>query len=277
PHFMKETDTYSKPLRKFERLSLPHKALLTSAVGWSFALCVSVIYCFLYMRYVNSRPESLTESVMWFFQEYGFWIILTPVLLIGLSYFSRQRQIGWFWLLVAASLFGSIAFRLSLDFYLNPDAKFLSSLVYFTPGNVIITLLVVLAWALVYRQAEHRLPKSDQIRIEEIETTKSKLSVESLVAYKGNKSVSVSINSIQIVSAAGNYVELHCADNQYLLRSTMKELEEQLKSYNFIRVHRSHLVNPTAIASVQADTLVLNSGTKLTVSQRYRKNLNSFQ
>ncbi|MES2824563.1 MAG: LytTR family DNA-binding domain-containing protein [Pseudomonadota bacterium] len=274
---MKETDTYSKPLRKFERLSMPRKALLTSAVGWSFALCVSVIYCFLYMRYVNSRPESLTESVIWFFQEYGFWIILTPVLLIGLSYFSRQRQIGWFWLLVVVSLFGSIAFRLSLDFYLNPDAKFLSSLVYFTPSNVIITLLVVLAWALVYRQVEHRLPKSDQIRSEEIETIKSEQSAESLVAYKGNKSVSVSINSIQIVNAAGNYVELHCADNQYLLRSTMKELEEQLKPYNFIRVHRSHLVNPTAIASVQADTLVLNSGTKLTVSQRYRKNLNSFQ
>ena len=274
---MKETNAHSKPLSKFERLSLPHKALLASAVGWSFALGVSVIYCFLYMRYVNSRQESLTESVVWFFQEYGFWIILTPILLIGLSYFSRQRQMGRFWLLVVASLFGSIAFRLSLDFYLNPNAKFLSSLVYFTPSNAIITLLVVLAWALASRQVEHRPPKTNQVRSEEIETSKSETSVESLVAYKGNKSVSVSINTIQIVSAAGNYVELHCADNQYLLRSTMKELEEQLNPYNFIRVHRSHLVNPTAIASVQADTLVLNSGTKLTISQRYRKNLNNFQ
>ncbi|HOY23979.1 MAG TPA: LytTR family DNA-binding domain-containing protein [Cellvibrio sp.] len=219
----------------------------------------------------------MTESVVWFFQEYGFWIILTPILLVGLSYFSRQQQMGRFWLLVVASLFGSIAFRLSLDFYLNPNAKFLSSLVYFTPSNAIITLLVVLAWALASRQVEHRPPKTNPVRSEEIETSKSETSVESLVAYKGNKSVSVSINTIQIVSAAGNYVELHCADNQYLLRSTMKELEEQLNPYNFIRVHRSHLVNPTAIASVQADTLVLNSGTKLTISQRYRKNLNNFQ
>lgn len=277
PHSMKETNAHSKPLSKFERLSLPHKALLASAVGWSFALGVSVMYCFLYMRYVNSRQESLTESVVWFFQEYGFWIILTPILLVGLSYFSRQQQMGRFWLLVVASLFGSIAFRLSLDFYLNPNAKFLSSLVYFTPSNAIITLLVVLAWALASRQVEHRPPKTNPVRSEEIETSKSETSVESLVAYKGNKSVSVSINTIQIVSAAGNYVELHCADNQYLLRSTMKELEEQLNPYNFIRVHRSHLVNPTAIASVQADTLVLNSGTKLTISQRYRKNLNNFQ
>lgn len=274
---MKKTDTHTKPLRKFERLSLPHKALFASAVGWSFALCASVIYCFFYMRYVNLRRESLTVSVMWFFQEYGFWIILTPILLIGLSYFSRQRQIGWFWLLIVTSLLSSIAFRLSLDFYLNPNANFLSSLVYFTPSNVIITLLVVLAWALASRQVEHRFPKSEKIKTEEIDITKSEQSAESLVAYKGNKSVSVRINTIQTVNAAGNYVELHCADNQCLLRSTMKELEEQLKPYNFIRVHRSHLVNPTAIASIQADTLVLNSGAKLTVSQRYRKNLISFQ
>lgn len=274
---MKETDIHSNPLSKFERLSLPHKALLVSTVGWSFALCVSVIYCFLYMRYVNSRQEGLAASIMWFFQEYGFWIILTPMLLIGLSYFRRRQQIVWFWLLVVASLFGSIAFRLGLDFYLNPGAVFLSSLVYFTPSNVIVTLLIVLTWSFISRQVEHQLPTSHPIEIKEIEAVGSDQSVESLVAYKGNKSVPVRINTIQIVSAAGNYVELHCTDNQYLLRSTMKELEEQLKPYNFIRIHRSHLVNPAAIKSVQTDTLILNSGTELSVSQRYKKNLNSFQ
>jgi two-component system, LytTR family, response regulator len=272
---MKKTDTYFKSFRKFEKLSLPHKALLASTMGWSLALSASIIYCVYYTRYVNSEHRGLLASIVWFFQEYGIWFILTPALLLGLSYFGNQRRMGWFGLLVVFALFISISFRLMLDFYLNPSANFVTSLVYFTPDHLFIVLIVVLGWALVFRKVENSSVFNLQIPEEDLRESDRQL--DTLDAYKGNRKVSVSISAIQIVSAAGNYVELHCVDNQYLMRSTMKELEEQLKSYNFIRIHRSHLVNPTAIVSIQGDSLILNSGTKLTVSQRYRKNLNSFQ
>lgn len=272
---MNSTDAKFALIKKFNQLSLVHKALLASALGWSFALCLCIIYCVYYTRYVNSEPQGLLDSIVWFFQEYGVWLILTPALLIGLSHFGNKQRVGRCCLLIFLALFASISFRLMLDLYLNPSAKFLTSLVYFTPDHLFIVIIVVLGWALVFRKVENSSTFSLQIQEEGLQ--ESDRQDETLDAYKGNRKVSVTISTIYIVSAAGNYVELHCADNQYLMRSTMKELEEQLKPYNFIRVHRSHLVNPTAIVSVQSDTLILNSGTKLTVSQRYRKNLNSFQ
>lgn len=275
---MKKTEICCKPFTKFERLSLSHRALFASVIGWVLALCVSVIYCVYYTRYVNLEPRGLLESIVWFFQEYGIWLVLTPLLLMRLSHFGHQRRFGWFWLLVALCFIVSISFRLALDFYLNPDAQFVKSLVYFMPDHLFITLIVVMGWALVFRQLDDQKSSHAEIAINPITgLTEAEQLLETLEAYKGNRKVVVSIKAIQIATAAGNYVELQCADSQYLLRSTMKELEEQLQPYHFIRVHRSHLVNPAAIVSVQADSLTLNTGAKLAVSQRYRKNLKNFQ
>lgn len=273
---MNSTDTKFALIEKFNQLSLVHKALFASALGWSFALCLSIIYCVYYTRYVNSEHRGLLESIVWFFQEYGVWLILTPSLLLGLSYFGNKRQFGWFWLSVVSALLVSISFRLVLDFYLNPSAKFITSLVYFMPDHIFIVLIVVLGWALVFRKVEYSATLD--LQMHEKEFKQPEKLVESLEAYKGSRKVSVTISTIYIVSAAGNYVELHCADNQYLMRSTMKELEAHLKPYNFVRIHRSHLVNPAVIESVQADdTLVLTNGVRLSISQRYKNNLNSFQ
>lgn len=268
-------DAKSTFIKKFNQLSLTHRALLASVLVWSLALLWSVVYCVYYTRYVTSEPRDLIQSLLWFFQEYGIWFILTPILLIGLSHFSEQRRFGRFWFLIFFLLFLSISFRMALDFYLNPTAKFVSSLVYFSPNHLFVTIIVVLGWALVFRRVEKSFSINVQSETDDIFKVKlSESEGQYLEAYKGNSKVMVSINTIELVSAAGNYVELHCADNQFLMRSTMKELEEQLKPYNFVRIHRSHLVNPVVIESIQSDdTLVLTNGATLSISQRYKKNL----
>lgn len=260
----------STQLERFNQFSLIRKALIASAMGWFIALCISVIYCVYYMRYVNSEDRGLLESILWLFQEYGVWLVLTPALLVGLSQFSNKKRMGWFWFLVILTLFVSISFRLLLDFYLNPSAQFIPGLVYFTPDHIFITIIVLLGWALVFRKSEIFISNGQvyHAQLPDVDPT-----VDKLDAYKGNRKVSITIDSILIVSAAGNYVELHCLDNQYLMRSTMKELEEKLTPYQFIRIHRSHLVNPGAIKSVEADALVLTNGERLVISQRYRNNL----
>jgi hypothetical protein len=57
------------------------------------------------------------------------------------------------------------------------------------------------------------------------------------------------------VEAAGNYVELHLAEETYMLRSTMKEIANRLGSNNFVRIHRSTLVNRS-----QVDSIVVSQG-----------------
>jgi two-component system LytT family response regulator len=62
------------------------------------------------------------------------------------------------------------------------------------------------------------------------------------------------------------------------MRVTMKELEAKLNSPNFLRIHRSTIVNAEQIASVSIlpkgeAELMLQGGAKLKVSRSYRQNI----
>lgn len=54
----------------------------------------------------------------------------------------------------------------------------------------------------------------------------------------------VEIQQIIRCEAVGNYTEFHLRDNKrFLSTKTLKQFEELLEAYNFIRVHHSHLIN----------------------------------
>lgn len=80
------------------------------------------------------------------------------------------------------------------------------------------------------------------------------------------------------VQAAGNYVELHTTGRMHLVRGTLATWEEKLAEADFVRIHRSRLVNrrrivsltPTASGDVQ---VTLENGLTLPGSRRYRAGL----
>jgi len=61
---------------------------------------------------------------------------------------------------------------------------------------------------------------------------------------------------IDWIEAAGNYVSLHAGEKSYLLRESMRGIEEQLDPSRFLRVHRSAIVQLNRVREVQ----VLPSG-----------------
>lgn len=78
--------------------------------------------------------------------------------------------------------------------------------------------------------------------------------------------------------AAGNYVRLHVADRSHLIRSTMSAIEERLDPQQFVRIHRSTIVNVDRIKEIQpwagGDYLaILKSGQQLRISRGYRDTL----
>ena len=85
----------------------------------------------------------------------------------------------------------------------------------------------------------------------------------------------IPVDSIERLSAAGNYVEIHAAGKVHLVREPLAKLAAQLDAGEFIRVHRSHVVKLTAIAELQPMfhgdyELVLRSGERLALSRRYK-------
>ena len=85
----------------------------------------------------------------------------------------------------------------------------------------------------------------------------------------------VTVDTIEVVEAAGDYMCIKTADNTLILRETMKDLEKRLDPRRFQRVHRSTIVNLDLVKQVKPHTngecfLVLDSGSQVKVSRSYR-------
>jgi DNA-binding LytR/AlgR family response regulator len=63
-----------------------------------------------------------------------------------------------------------------------------------------------------------------------------------LLIKTGNKRISVKRTTITHVQAMKDYVIIYCSNDKYVVRSTMKEIEELLGAYEFMRVHKSFII-----------------------------------
>src|ERR1700756_3133675 len=80
------------------------------------------------------------------------------------------------------------------------------------------------------------------------------------------------------VQAEGNYVSLRHHPNPYLLRESLSSMAEKLKPYGFIRIHRSVVVNISAVEEIQPlptgeYRLRVKGGKEYLVTRRYKHNL----
>jgi two-component system LytT family response regulator len=83
---------------------------------------------------------------------------------------------------------------------------------------------------------------------------------------------------IDWAESAGNYVCLHVGPATHILRETITSLETRLGHHQFLRVHRSTLVNVDRIKTLRPSlygdySILLRDGTKLTLSRGFRENV----
>ena len=83
---------------------------------------------------------------------------------------------------------------------------------------------------------------------------------------------------IVAVQAEGNYVSLQHRPNPYLLRESLSAMAEKLKPYGFIRIHRSVVVNISAVEEIRTFTdrrvqAACKGGKEYLVTRPYKDNL----
>jgi DNA-binding LytR/AlgR family response regulator len=101
-----------------------------------------------------------------------------------------------------------------------------------------------------------------------------------LVSDSHNKKIPLQVKDIFYFSANSPYVSIYHSSKKYLHTETLKSLEGQLDDKQFIRIHKSHIVNIHKITSIQSRQngdydLTLSDNTILRVSRNYAKNFNS--
>lgn len=90
----------------------------------------------------------------------------------------------------------------------------------------------------------------------------------------------VSLSEIDWIEAADYYAALHVGEKTHLLRRSMAELEQDLDPATFCRIHRSTIVNLDRVRGLKLSEdgdyqVLLENGTNLRMSRRYRKQLQS--
>ena len=83
---------------------------------------------------------------------------------------------------------------------------------------------------------------------------------------------------INFIKADRNYVRLYCDDKCFVLRKTLRALEEKLDPEKFLRINRSTIVNVDKIDQLkEVDNnnycVVLNNNEVLPWGRRYREKL----
>lgn len=103
--------------------------------------------------------------------------------------------------------------------------------------------------------------------------TKSQLVVQDSIFVRNHeKLVKVYIKDILFIEAERNYCRIHSKGKEYLLVMTLKELDERLPPANFIRIHRSFIINLMHIDEV-ALTHVSVAGKAIPISKSTKEEL----
>ena len=155
---------------------------------------------------------------------------------------------------------------------------------------------VVVYWSILagvhardYRRdiREHRLRAAEfEARLQELHATTAAVAdepparrhPERLLVMDDGRSFFVRTAEVDWIEAARNYVRLHAGDRVHTVRTTLAALEARMDPERFRRISRSALVNLDRVREVQpwfhGDAIViLESGARVTLSRRYRRNL----
>jgi DNA-binding LytR/AlgR family response regulator len=91
----------------------------------------------------------------------------------------------------------------------------------------------------------------------------------------GARNVRLPVGEVDWVEAEGEYVRFHAGAESYLERGSLTETAALLEPFGFTRIHRSAVINPERVASVERKrwgdlVMHLTTGAKIPVGKTYR-------
>jgi DNA-binding LytR/AlgR family response regulator len=85
--------------------------------------------------------------------------------------------------------------------------------------------------------------------------------------------IRLELPEISYIESLGDYVIFHRGtQEQFIVHSTLKNIDEKIRHHKFIRIHRSYIVNLSKIVDIQETNLVVD-GKVLPISRAHRNSL----
>jgi len=236
----------------------------------------------------NGGDLGVVEALAWQGATFGLWLPVAGLvwLLIrrfgaGPAAFAALTAAGIV-VVPLAALGGAVA---DLSFAGGPTAELPSRGLARTP----VAILLYTAICAVGAAAAHRSRAvAARTRARELETALegalsaarlaaagSKQPPERLMVMTGSRRAPVPLDEVEWFAAAGNYVVVHWAGREGLVREPLKALEARLDDRVFARSHRSTVVNLARVRDTRSLSdgswkLTMGSGAEIVVSRTYR-------
>ena len=122
-----------------------------------------------------------------------------------------------------------------------------------------------------------QLQKSAQLEQEESATTEVEEDKSVLSVHADRKTHLVKLANILYLESAGEYVRLHLVDGTKLVTLfRLKNMESSLQSSQFMRVHRSYIVNLSHITGYTKGRIFLSNEDYIPIGENYKEQLANY-
>ena len=82
-------------------------------------------------------------------------------------------------------------------------------------------------------------------------------SIDDLYVNIDRRLVKIDIPTINLIKANGDYILLKTDDNNYVVHSTLKKIEDKLPQDFFLKVHRSYVINTKKIIDIEDNSVLI--------------------
>jgi len=266
-----------------------------SLVCWGTYILLLTSYCTVYQVVVDATEPDLVGSLLHVCRNWGVWLLTTPLIFQAWRQRSPRHGEGLrnHLRFISIVLAISVAVPVTIDLH-TQERSVVTSLMIFLPRYLATMLIVYLIWHTFVRRpiaadaqatdaTEPQAPQQiDPPPIKPEVGPASRPTITTLLVSKGADECLVQLDSIESLSAAGNYVEIVANGQCYLLRAPLKQVEDMLPPGKFLRIHRSHIVRRDEISRIKTQpsgngTVQLRNGRALPISKKHRSELQRFR
>lgn len=236
---------FSKPIQGYllKKQNIVRLILFTAA----FAL----VFINIYAPFGVTTWFNISKMELLFFSSL---VILTGVLVVVISriimYQIAKRgktiSLGKYLLWIAIEIVSMSLFYTFYELLILKDPRPFSKAIKISIQNTSLVLLLPYSTLWLYFSWKDNKEKLEKLKSEKHTPEENK----GMIVFddeKGTMRLTLKIDDLLYLKGADNYVTIYYNDHQkqekFLLRNTLKQLEESLKPMDIIRCHRSYLVN----------------------------------
>ncbi len=119
---------------------------------------------------------------------------------------------------------------------------------------------------------DDKFTQNDSLQTIIAEHDKKIETLERIVIKYGGKINIIPVNEIRWIEAQDDYVMIYSAQGKFLKQKTMKYFEDHLDETQFVRIHRSHIINLSYLQHLEQQEndsykIILKNGQELPVSK----------